>query len=269
MKRIALPLFLAVIVGIAAAFGMDNASALAGSSIDPGKTTAASLTLSGDVTGAGNATVVNGRHLDQPTITPQTITAAGETVPIATAFASLNNTTGGSVTLGAPNISVTTPVAPVDGQTLTIRNDSAALADKIVFTNDQNLGGGLLNSKFMYANGATFELSYGQMMTVRYASAFGVWMFESASDINAMMADGVSISISTLAITGVGTKTTCTLNGSSPATCTASMSSGCLPFCAYGTAPNVAEALYCTISGTTVTAHDTALQTATVNILCL
>ena len=60
----------------------------------------------------------------------------------------------------------------------------------------------------------------------------------------------------------------CTLNGGTPATCTTTAPAGCVPICGYGSAPNVTTALYCTISTTTVTAHDTATATATVNVKC-
>lgn len=63
---------------------------------------------------------------------------------------------------------------------------------------------------------------------------------------------------------------TCNLNGGAGgATCSVTgVPTSCKPVGGYATAPNVTAALWCAISGTTVTCTDTALETATVNVHC-
>lgn len=69
--------------------------------------------------------------------------------------------------------------------------------------------------------------------------------------------------------TGVANPTgSCTLNGGTPATCTATVTATCKPVCSYGSAPNATAALWCAVSGTTLTATDTAAETAVVNFYC-
>lgn len=70
--------------------------------------------------------------------------------------------------------------------------------------------------------------------------------------------------------TSSATKGACTLNGSTPSTCTATVSNACTPVCGYKTVPSLSGAISCDVSGTTMTATAfSALTTGTVNYLCL
>lgn len=74
----------------------------------------------------------------------------------------------------------------------------------------------------------------------------------------------------TLILNNAGAGGTCTLNGASPAVCTATVRSGCNPICTIrgGTAAIAAGGAACAVSTTTLTATSANGATAVVSYLC-
>jgi hypothetical protein len=74
-----------------------------------------------------------------------------------------------------------------------------------------------------------------------------------------------------MTIAGSGTKTTCTMNGASPAVCTATVTAGSTCYCTIvgATAAKAAGGCAVGLSGTTLTATTVNASTDVANILCL